>query len=59
VPILLFLVYAAVVVVFALVLAYCLSVVEEQTLGRRCRMPHEIHRRRKLKRQRVRCRFEG
>jgi hypothetical protein len=49
----------AVVVLLTVGLSYCLSSVEEQTLSRRCRMPHEMHHKRKVKRQRERCRFEG
>ena len=58
-PILLFLVSVAVVVVFALALGYCLFVEEERTVSRRCRMSHERYRRKRTRRQRVRCRFEG
>ncbi len=36
-----------------------LSLIGERTVSRRCRMPHEMLRRRKVHRQRVRCRFEG
>jgi hypothetical protein len=42
-----------------LALGYVLAPLDERTESRRCRMPHEMHRRRKLKKQRVRCRFEG
>jgi len=59
VPILLYLVYIAVVVVFALALGYCLCAEDEPTVSRRCRMAHEMYRRNKTRRQRGRCRFEG
>jgi hypothetical protein len=64
VPILQFLVYVAVVVVFTLALGYCLSVEEERTeegrtVSHRCRMPHDLYRRRnEVRRRRVRCRFQ-
>jgi hypothetical protein len=58
VPILLFFIFIAVVVVCILVLYYSLSSVEKRRSTWRCRMPHEMHRRRKLRRQRMRCRFE-
>jgi hypothetical protein len=57
VPILLFFIFVVLVVLVTLALGYGLSSVEEQILSRRCRMSHEMHRRRKLRRQRVRCRF--
>ena len=56
-PILLFFIFVAVVVVCTLALGYGLSALEEPTMGRRCRMPHEMHDRRRVRRLRVRCRF--
>jgi hypothetical protein len=58
VPIVLFFIFVAVVILVTLALGYGLSSMEEQTISRRCRMPHEMHRR-KVRRRRVRCRFEG
>ncbi len=56
--ILLFFIFVALVGVGMLALGYGLSLVEDRTVGRRCRMPHETYRRRKVRRQKVRCRFE-
>jgi hypothetical protein len=42
-----------------LTLGYGLSLLEKQIVGRRCRVPHEMHRRRTVRKQRVRCRYEG
>ena len=57
--ILLFFIFVAVVCLVTVGLSYGLSSVEEQAIGRRCRMPQKMHRRRKVGRQRVRCRLEG
>jgi hypothetical protein len=59
VQILLFFIFVAVVALVAVGLSYGLSSVEEQAMDRRCRMPYEMHRRRKIRRQRERCRFKG
>jgi hypothetical protein len=60
VPILLFLIFVAVVILVIMGLSYGFSSVEEeQAIGRRCQMPHEMHRRRKARRRNVRCRFGG
>jgi hypothetical protein len=60
VPILLFLIFVVVVVLVIIGLSYGLSSVEEeQSISRRCQMPHEMHRRRNLRRRNVRCRFGG
>jgi hypothetical protein len=59
VQILVFFIFVVLVVIFTLALGYGLSLVEDQIVSRRCRMPHEMHRRRKGRRQRVRYRFEG
>ncbi len=42
-----------------LTLDYGLSLLEKQTVSRRCRVPHQTHRRQTVRRQRVRCRYEG
>jgi hypothetical protein len=59
VPIVLFFIFVAVVCVCILALGYSLSSLEKRTISRRCRMPYHMHRRRKVRRQRVRCRLEG
>ena len=59
VPIVVFFVFVAVVGVCILALGYGLSSSEEQPISRRCRMPYHLHRRKKARRQRVKCRFEG
>jgi hypothetical protein len=59
VPILLFFIFVAVVALATVSLSYGLSPVEEQTIGRRCRMPYETRRKRRVRRQRMKCRFEG
>jgi len=59
VPIVMFFIFIAVVGGFTLALGYVLSTVEEPTVSRRCRIPYQMYRRRKVRRQRVRCRFEG
>jgi hypothetical protein len=59
VPILVFFTFVAVVGVSTLALYYTLSSVEERTTTRRCRMPHKMYRSRKVRRQGVRCSFEG
>ncbi len=59
VPILMFFVFVVLVGVGILALGYGLSLFEERTISRRCQVPSEMYRRRKVRRQRVRCRFEG
>ena len=59
VPIVLFLIFVAVVGVLTLALGYVLSTVEESTASRRCGMPQGTRLKRKARRQRVRCRFKG
>jgi hypothetical protein len=59
VAILVFFVFVVLVVFGTLALGYGLSLFEEQTVGRRYRMPYKTHPRRRVRRQRVRCRFEG
>jgi hypothetical protein len=59
VSVLLFFIFVAVVGVFTLALGYVLSAIEEPTASRRCGMSQGTGLKRKLHRQRVRCRFEG
>ena len=40
-------------------IGYGLSLFEERAASRRCRMPHKTLRRRRVHRQRGRCRLEG
>jgi hypothetical protein len=56
-----YIIFVAVGVLIASELGYLLSVSEkkERPVSRRCRRPHEIHRRRLIRRQRERCRLEG
>lgn len=42
-----------------LTLGYGLSLLEKQMVSRRCRVPHQTHRRMTVRRQRVRCRYEA
>jgi uncharacterized membrane protein len=58
VPILLFLVYVAVVIFFTFALGYWLTAEEEPTVSGRCHKAQEMHRRRQTRRQRTKCRFE-
>ncbi len=51
--------FMALVSLGTLAFGYGLSLLGERTESRRCRMPHGIHRRRTVRRQRVRCRYEG
>ncbi len=57
--ILAFFVFVVTVVVGTSAIGYGLSLWTEQTVSRRCRMPHETLRRRRIHRQRVRCRLEN
>ena len=59
VPIVLFFVFVAVVGICVLALGYVLAPLDDRPERRGCRMPHEMYRRRKVRRQRVRCRLEG
>jgi hypothetical protein len=59
VPIVLFFVFVAVVCVCILALGHGLSSSGEQPVGRRCRTSHVIHRRRRVRKQRVQCRLEN
>jgi hypothetical protein len=55
----LFFIFVDVVVLCTVALAYSISSFEEQSSTRRCRIPHEMRLKRKVQRQKVRCRFEG
>ncbi len=57
--ILVFFIFVVLVVFGILALGCGLSLVEDRTVGRRCRIPHEMRRKRKVQRQKARCRFEG
>ena len=59
VPALLFFIFVAVVIWCTFALCYSLPSSGERRRTRRCRRPHEMYRRRKARRQRTRCRFEG
>ena len=58
-PVLLFVVFVALVVFGISAFGYSLSLLEEPPISRRCRVPHEMHHRRMIRRRRVRCRYEG
>jgi hypothetical protein len=59
VSIVVFFVFVAVVALATVSLSYGLSPVDERTVSRRCQMPYETRRKRKVRRQRMKCRFEG
>jgi len=60
VPVAMYMIVVAVWVFVASELGYLLSVSEkERPVSCRCRRSHEVHRRRVIRRQRVRCRLEG
>jgi hypothetical protein len=60
VPVLLFFIFIAAVVLFLLALGCALSSLEEVRSGtRRCRIPRKAHYRMKTRRRRVRCRLQG
>jgi hypothetical protein len=54
-----FFVFVVTVVIATSAMGLGLSLLTERTVSRRCRIPHETHRRRTVRRQRVRCRHEG
>ena len=58
-PVLMFIIFVAVVGVCTLALAYRLASFKERTTSRRCRIAHKMYRGRKVRRQRVRCRLEN
>jgi hypothetical protein len=53
-----FLIFIVLVIISILALGYGLSLCEERTVSRRCDMPHEPYSRKKVRRQRERCRFK-
>ncbi len=59
VQVLSFFVFVVVVAVGTLGFGYGLSLWMERAASRRCRMPHQMLRRRRIHRQRARCRLEG
>lgn len=59
VQIVVFFIFVVLVGVGILSLGYGLSLFEERTISRRCWIPYERYRRRKIRRQRIRCRFEA
>jgi hypothetical protein len=63
VPILMYMIFVAVGVFLASVLGHSLSASEKERftgpMNRRCQKAYEVHRRRAIRRQRVRCRLEG
>lgn len=59
VAVLSFFAFVALVGTGILTLDYVLSSLDKETVGRRCRVPHQTHRRQTVRRQRVRCRHEG
>ncbi len=54
-----FFVFVVAVAVVTSAFGYGLSLIGERTVSRRCRRPQEMLRRRKVHRQRGRCRLEG
>jgi hypothetical protein len=58
VAILQFLIFVVLGVISIVALGYCLFLYEERSVSRRCVMPHRLYRRKKVRRQRERCRFE-
>ncbi len=54
-----FFVFIATVAVATSAIGYGLSLWTERAASRRCRMPHQMLCRRKVHRQRVRCRLEN
>jgi len=59
VSVLLFFDFVVLVVLATSAFGYSLSLLREPPASRRCRVPHEMHHRRMIRRQRVRCRYEG
>lgn len=58
-PVLLFLVFVVLVVLGTSAFGYSASLLREPPVGRRCRVSHETRHRSRVRRQRVRCRYEG
>jgi hypothetical protein len=59
VEILAFFVFVVTVTIATWAIGFGLSLLTERTVSRRCRMPHEMYRRRIVRRQRERCRDEA
>ena len=57
--VLLFFVFIVTVAIGTSAFGYGLTLLTEQAASRRCRRPHEALRRRRVHRQRGRCRLEG
>ena len=57
--ILAFFVFVVTVAIATSAIGFGLSLLTERTVSRKCRMLHEMHRRRIVRRQRVRCRYEA
>jgi hypothetical protein len=57
--ILAFFVFVVTVAVATSAFGYGLSLLTERVASRRCGVPHETQRRRRVHRQRVRCRLDG
>jgi hypothetical protein len=55
-PVLLFVVFVALVVLGISAFGYSPSLLKEPPISRRCRVPHEMHHRRMIRRRRVHCR---
>ncbi len=55
----LFFVFVVLIVIGTSAFGYSLSLLREPPASRRCRVPHEMHHRRMIRRQRVRCRYES
>ena len=54
-----FFVFVVTVAIATSAIGFGLSLLTERTVSRKCRVPHEMHRRRIARRQRVRCRYEA
>jgi hypothetical protein len=58
VAILQFPIFIVLVIISIVALGYCLFLYEERTVSHRCVMPHRLYRKKKVRRQRDRWRFE-
>ena len=54
-----FFIFVVTVVIATSAFGYGLFLLGGRTVSRRCRVPHEMRRRRTVRRQRVRCRYEA
>ena len=54
-----FIIFVVTVAIGTSAFGYGLTLLTEQAASRRCRVPHEALRRRRVHRQRGRCRLEG